>query len=96
MVYQNKPRLRQDGTFGEFDCPDSSQAMPRRNISTTALQALNLFNGPFMIEQASLMAERLKREAGGDVDQQIRLALRLAYGRAPDQDELSAARQLIG
>ena len=40
MVYQEKPRMRQDATFGEFDCPDSSQPMARRNVSTTALQAL--------------------------------------------------------
>jgi hypothetical protein len=95
MVYQNKPRLRQDATFGEFDCPDASQAAPRRNISTTALQALNLLNGPFMVQQAGLLAERLKREAGDDDDRQIHLAMRLAFGRAPDDDELAAARKLI-
>ncbi len=60
MVYQNKPRMRQDATFGEFDCPDSSQTMARRNISTTALQALNLLNGPFMLQQAGLFASRLE------------------------------------
>ena len=48
MVYQNKPRMRQDATFGEFDCPDSSQTTARRNVSTTALQALNLLNGSLM------------------------------------------------
>ena len=26
MIYQNKPRLQQDSTFGAFDCPDASQA----------------------------------------------------------------------
>jgi Protein of unknown function (DUF1553)/Protein of unknown function (DUF1549)/Planctomycete cytochrome C/F5/8 type C domain len=95
MVYQNKPRMRQDATFGEFDCPDSSQTMARRNVSTTALQALNLLNGPFMIEQAGLFAERLKQEAGDDRQEQIRRGFWLALGREPDEDELSAAQALV-
>ncbi len=95
MVYQNKPRMRQDATFGEFDCPDSSQTMARRNVSTTALQALNMLNGSFMIEQAGLLAERLTREAGEDREGQIRRAFWLAFGRAPENDELASARALI-
>ncbi len=39
MIYQFKPRLQQDGTFGVFDCPDATTTMPRRNRSTTALQS---------------------------------------------------------
>ena len=95
MVYQNKPRMRQDATFGEFDCPDSSQTMARRNISTTALQALNLLNGPFMLQQAGLFAARLEREHPSDRDAQIDAAFWLAFGRAPDNDEQAAARTLI-
>jgi hypothetical protein len=95
MVYQNKPRMRQDATFGEFDCPDSSQTMARRNVSTTALQALNLLNGPFMIEQAGVFAERVKREAGDGRESQIRRAFWLAFGREPQADEIRAAQQLI-
>jgi hypothetical protein len=96
MVYQEKPRMRQDATFGEFDCPDSSQTLARRNVSTTALQALNLLNGSFMVQQAGLFAQRLERAAGGDREGQIRGAFWLAFGRAPDDDELAAARTLIG
>jgi hypothetical protein len=95
MVYQNKPRMRPDATFGEFDCPDSSQTTPRRNVSTTALQALNLLNGPFMMQQAGLFAKRLEREAAGDLEGQIRRAFWLALGRGADDDELAAARALV-
>ncbi len=95
MVYQAKPRMRQDGTFGEFDCPDSSQSTSRRNVSTTALQALNLLNGSFVVQQAGIFAERLRSEAPADVDAQIRRAFWLAFGRAPADDELAAARRLI-
>jgi hypothetical protein len=95
MVYQDKPRLRQDATFGAFDCPDSSQAMPRRNVSTTALQALNLLNGPFVVQQAGLLADRLKREAGDDPAAQTKCAFWLAFGRAPDDEELAASVALV-
>ncbi len=95
MVYQNKPRLREDATFGAFDCPDASQAMPRRNVSTTALQALNLLNGPFVVQQADQFAQRLRSEAGDDVDRQIGRAFQLAFGRSADDVELAAARELI-
>lgn len=95
MVYQTKPRMRQDATFGEFDCPDSSQSMARRNVSTTALQALNLLNGPFMVQQAGLFAERIEREAGSAPADQVRRAFRLALGREPDADESAAAASLV-
>ncbi|MDB6025127.1 MAG: Protein of unknown function (DUF1553)/Protein of unknown function (DUF1549)/Planctomycete, partial [Verrucomicrobiales bacterium] len=64
MIYQFKPRMQQDATFGAFDCPDGGQIAPRRNTSTTPLQALNLFNSHFMMQQAALFAERLEKEAG--------------------------------
>ena len=95
MVYQDKPRMRQDATFGEFDCPDSSQTMARRNVSTTALQALNLLNAPFMVQQAGLFAERLTRQAGNDPREQVELAFRLALGRPPESEELAASQSLI-
>lgn len=95
MVYQTKPRMRQDATFGEFDCPDSSQSMARRNVSTTALQALNLLNGTFMVQQASLFAERIEREAGSARADQVRRAFRLALAREPDADEITAATALV-
>jgi hypothetical protein len=95
MVYQEKPRMRQDATFGEFDCPDSSQVMARRNVSTTALQALNLSNSPFVLGQARLFAERLQRDVADNRDGQIERAFRLAFGRGPDKQERDQAAELV-
>jgi hypothetical protein len=95
MVYQFKPRLQQDGTFGAFDCPDATAAVPRRNVSTTALQALNLLNDPFLLEQAGRLSERVKAEAGADVAAQVTRAFALAFGRAPTPREASAAERLV-
>jgi hypothetical protein len=87
--------MREDATFGAFDCPDASQAMPRRNVSTTALQALNLLNGPFVVQQADKFAERLQIEAGRDIDRQIARGFQLAFGRTADGQEMLAARELV-
>ena len=96
MVYQSKPRVLQDATFGAFDCPDASQVAPKRNNSTTAIQSLNLLNSPFVVEQADFFAARLKKEAGNDAADQARRGFWLALGRGPDADELARATQLIG
>src|SRR4029079_3791059 len=89
MMYQFKPRLQQDGTFGAFDCPDATATAPRRNVSNTSLQALNLLNDPFVLDQADPFAARRRAEAGSDADAQVKRAFRLAFGRAPSADEAS-------
>lgn len=95
MVYQAKPRMQLDDTFGVFDCPDAGQIAPRRNSSITPLQALSMLNSPFLLGQCDLFAERLRREAGSASQQQVELAFALALGRAPSAEELSAAKSLI-
>ncbi len=88
MIYQCKPRMQQDATFGAFDCPDGGQIAPNRSRSTTALQALNLMNSPFMVQQAELFANRLE-------DRPIQRAFELAFGRQPVAAEERAAAELI-
>ena len=95
MVYQFKPRSQQDPTFGVFDCPDGALARPRRTASTTVLQALNLLNGRFVLDQAEFFARRLRREADEDPVRQAEAAFRLAFGRRPSERELQASAALI-
>jgi hypothetical protein len=91
MVYAFKVRMEQDGIFGAFDCPDGSLVMPRRNTSTTPLQALNLFNSRFTLQQSEKLAERLQREEGNDLEAEIREAYELAFNRLPEQEESAEA-----
>ena len=93
MVYQFKPRAQQDGTFGAFDCPDATAAVPRRSTSTTALQALNLLNDEFVYDQADRFAARV-RAGGGDDAAQVAAAFRLAFQRDPTPTEAAAAAAL--
>ncbi|MCZ7638823.1 MAG: PSD1 and planctomycete cytochrome C domain-containing protein [Verrucomicrobia bacterium] len=95
MVYAVKIRLEPDGIFGAFDCPDGSLAIPRRNVSTTPLQALNLFNSRFIADQAIHLAARLEREAGPEPQAQVRRAWQLAFLRPPDPTEINEAAALI-
>ncbi len=94
MIYANRPRMQLDDTFGAFDCPDGGQIAPKRNRSTTPLQALNLLNSPFIVQQAGFFADRL-RSAGESPEAQARLGFRLALGRVPSAPELTAAARLI-
>jgi hypothetical protein len=91
MIYMTKVRMQQDETFGAFDCPDGGQIAPKRMRSTTPLQALNLLNSEFVLQQTGFFAERLQREAGKSPKAQVRLAFELAYNRAPDSKEMTAA-----
>ncbi|MCE9530421.1 MAG: DUF1553 domain-containing protein [Planctomycetes bacterium] len=95
MIYQSKPRMHVDNTFGAFDCPDSGQIAPKRTSSTTPLQSLNLLNSPFLLQQAKFLAERIEKNAGNDTTQQVRWAFRLAFQREPTANESAAALILV-
>lgn len=95
MIYQQKPRMQLDDTFGPFDCPDAGQIAPRRNVSTTPLQALNLLNGPFVVQQVRSFATRVERLAGQNPAMQVKQAFLLAFQRLPGQKELSAGVTLV-
>ena len=84
MIYMTKVRQEKDSVFGTFDCPDASQVVPKRSRSITPLQALNLLNSTFVMQQADLLARRLQKEAGKSPDQQVEKAYELCFGRAPD------------
>ena len=95
MIYGTVVRQRPDGVFGAFDCPDGGQIAPKRTRSTTPLQALNLLNSGFLMQQAGALAERLEKETGHDAKAQVRRAFALAFQREPDHAELNAAAKLI-
>ena len=95
MIYSHKVRMEQVPVFGAFDCPDAGQSLPRRGQSTTAIQALNLFNSPFVMERAEKCAQQILAVAEQDVSQQIHLAFRRTMGRTPSDIELQAAHSVV-
>ena len=95
MIYMTKIRQEQDEVFGTFDCPDGGQVIPDRSRSTTPLQALNLLNSKFMLQQAELFADRT-REAGDEtVNGQVDFIFQVAFSRDPSITEKYMAVELV-
>ncbi len=95
MVYLFRIRAAQDGVFGAFDCPDGGSVMAKRSRSNTPLQALNLFNSSFIVQQSEILAQRLQTEAGEAPAAQVALAFRLFYARSPDAYEQRNSEAMI-
>ena len=72
-----------------LDFCDTTRSAPRRLVTSTAPQALALFNGEFVDRQSHHLADRLIREAGDDPAAQVRLAYRLALSRPATPDEVT-------
>lgn len=78
-----------------LDCPDPASLTPKRNVTTTVLQSLALFNNEFMLQQSSHFAERVKNESGSDLTSQVQTAFHLAFGRSAQSEELKFSQQLL-
>ena len=90
MVYSHKVRMEQVPVFGAFDCPDAGQSTPRRGRSTTAIQALNLFNSSFVLDRADNFAVNVNA-ISTDPRLSVSLAFLTAFGRSPSENELTAS-----
>jgi hypothetical protein len=77
-----------------FDAPDTLESCPRRNMTTTPLQALTMMNNGLVLKWAQAFAGRVLRETGqtADRDAWVTYAFRLAYGRRPDAGEAEAVK----
>ncbi len=95
MIYAHKVRREREAVFGAFDCPDAGQSTARRRESTTPIQALNLFNSRFTLDQAGAFAARVQTEVGDDITRQIQRAYQLALSRNPGSAELADAKPVV-
>ncbi len=87
LIYAHKVRMERDAVFGAFDCPDAGQSTARRRQSTTPIQALNLFNSNFTLEESQAFAARVANEVGSDIQRQTNRVYQIALGREPDEHE---------
>jgi len=63
--------------------------------TTVSPQALTLFNGEFINQQARHLVDRLEREAGTDPAKQIDLAYRLALCRPATTNEIAKLTEFL-
>jgi mono/diheme cytochrome c family protein len=88
-VYRFIGRSQPDPFMTTLDCADSSQSVPRRDETTTALQALSLLNNKFMLRMAEQFSDRLKMESDSS-SEQIARAFQLATGRQANAQQIVA------
>jgi hypothetical protein len=73
-----------------LDLCDTARPSAKRQTTSVAPQALQLFNGDFVNRQARHFAARLRAEAGDQPSAQIERAYRLALARKPTPAEKDA------
>jgi hypothetical protein len=94
-IYVTQTRTVTAPLMDLFDPPDVVSSCPKRNTTTVAPQALQLLNNKFVVGQSERFADRLRREVGKDVEQQIVRAFRLSFGRSPSAKELAVAQGFL-
>jgi len=94
-VYVYRRRSLPYPMFDTFDHPDMNVTAGARNITTVPTQALTLLNNPFVLSQARMLADRVRREAA-DPYTQVDRAYRIALARPPTETETRIGLELIG
>ena len=91
-VYRFVVRSQPQPLLTTLDCADPSISTPRRDESTTALQALAAWNNRLVEFTAGELGARLQRESKA-IDQQVAMACRLVLGRDPMPTEQEILRK---
>src|SRR5438552_17026822 len=78
-----------------YDAPDPDAPCPVRFTTTQPTQALEMLNSAFVNEQAKVLADSLRQEAGDDVAAQVRLALRRVTQRPPTAAEVGRGVKFV-
>ncbi len=96
-VYVQIRRSRPLEMFAAFDAPDmTTPNCEIRPVTTVSPQSLLLMNNLGMREFAQHFGERLMKECGdAPVEEQVRQAWRLAYGREPSAEEAKAGADFL-
>jgi hypothetical protein len=94
MIYQERMRRVDDQIFTAFDFPDCGQVRAKRPVSTTPLQALNLMNSAFVVDQARHLAKRANEESKENLKASIIRVFELIFSREPKKQELNASLKI--
>ena len=94
-IYVQVRRSRILSMFNTFDAPDMEPNCTQRSVSTVAPQALLFMNNQFVMQQAKIMADRIRNIAKGDLDRQMRTAWEIAYGRLMTGQENIRATEFL-
>jgi hypothetical protein len=79
-----------------FDMASAQQVHSKRDVTTTPLQALTLFNSDVVFGWSQALAGKVIREAGNDESAQLDRLYQILYARNPDKSEKSALQAFLG
>ena len=94
-VYLRTVRSDKSGFQCLFDAADPETPTEKRITTTVAPQALFLLNHPLAIEQAKLLAKRLKEMPAKSEEERIRFAYRLLYSREAKPAEVAVGMSFL-
>jgi hypothetical protein len=94
-IYAGISRHKLSDTLQTFDFPDPAIHCAKRSDTTTPLQQMFVLNSPFMREQATALAERVKKNGSETVEQKVQFAHRLLFARDASAAELAIARGFL-
>ncbi len=94
-IYRMTVHSARNPLLEALDCPDPSSKTPKRNVSTTPTQALEMMNDAFVLRQARVLAERVRKSVGADIRKQASHAISLTLGRSPSATELTRATTFL-
>ncbi|MDB4544637.1 PSD1 and planctomycete cytochrome C domain-containing protein [Akkermansiaceae bacterium] len=94
-VYVKVKRSMVPPQLADLDVADTDTTCPVRFATTVPTQALGFLNSKFMNDQAKIFADRLRREAGEDRKDRVRLGLELALARPAKERELEYSHEFF-
>jgi hypothetical protein len=78
-----------------FDMSSPQQVHSQRDVTTTPLQALTLYNSEIVLEWSKALAGRVIKEAGSDESQQLDRLYRILFSRTPDKVERATLQSFL-
>ncbi len=94
-IYVQVRRSMPLGVLEPFDLPRMTPNCEKRAASTAAPQSLLMMNNPFVIQQADLLANRVREKAGTDLTAQATLAWRSVFSRTPAESDVQAGVEFL-
>ena len=92
-VYSTVSRRQVSPLMRLYDFPDVSQHVPGREVTTTPLQQLFVFNSEFFIRQANVLAKHI--DSNGDHVSAISELYRRVFARKPSKKEQAVGQAFL-
>lgn len=94
-VYVKVKRSLQDPILLSHDAADTDATCPVRFTTTVPTQALTMINGAFVNDSALTFAERMRRQGGDTLRDQVRNGLSIVFSRTPKPEEVEAGVRMV-